>query len=114
MPPSIVVVIREDPERSHRAVEALRIALGLSTGSNPLTVVLLERSPMLLTEDAADAVDADLLEKHLPVVQELEIPIWVPEGTHSRFKLDPAFSAKEVSQHEISRLINRSDRILVF
>lgn len=114
MPPSIVVVIREDPERSHRAVEALRIALGLSTGSNPLTVVLLDRAPLLLTEEAAEAVDADLLEKHLPVLQELEIPIWVPEGTHSQFKLDPAFSIKEVSPHEITRLITGADRVLVF
>lgn len=114
MPPSIVVVIREDPEQSHRAVEALRIALGLSTGSNPLTVVLLDRSPMLLTEEAEDVVDADLLEKHLPVLRELEIPIWVPEGTHAKFALDAGFSVKEASQYEIGRLINQADRVLVF
>jgi hypothetical protein len=33
--------------RSGRAVEALRIALGLGSGENPMTVVLLNQAPLL-------------------------------------------------------------------
>ena len=34
-----VVLLREDPMTSGRPVEGLRIALGLSTGNNPLTII---------------------------------------------------------------------------
>ena len=52
LPTSIVVVIQEDPQKSGRAVEALRIALGLGAGENPLTVVLLNQAPLLLSARA--------------------------------------------------------------
>ena len=65
MPPSVVVVIREDPRKTHRAVEALRIALGLSTGENPMTVVLLDQAPLLISDDPEEIVDGEILEKYL-------------------------------------------------
>ena len=40
----IVVLICEDPITSHRPVEALRIALGLSTGPNPITIVFMGKA----------------------------------------------------------------------
>jgi len=75
MPPSIIVVIHEDPRKTHRAVEALRIALGLGTGDNPLTVVLLDQAPLLLVEDQDDLVDGEILEKYLPSLKQLQIPL---------------------------------------
>ena len=60
MSPSVVVVIHGDPLKTHRPVEALRIALGLSTGDNPLTVVLLGRSPLLLTDETGELMDAEI------------------------------------------------------
>ncbi len=81
MPPSVVVVIREDPQKSHRAVEALRIALGLSTGENPLSVILLGRSPLMISEDPGDIVDGEIMEKYLPSFKQLNIPFlyrWTP------------------------------------
>ena len=59
MPPSIIVLIRADPRQSGRAVEALRIALGLGTGDNPLTVILLDNAPLLLAEDTDVAFRAE-------------------------------------------------------
>jgi hypothetical protein len=47
LPANIVVVIQEDPRKSGRAVEALRIALGLGSGENPMTVVLPNQAPLL-------------------------------------------------------------------
>ncbi len=114
MPPSIVVVIREDPEKTHRAVEALRIALGLGTGENPLTIVLFNRAPLLLTEDPSGLVDSEILEKHLPVLKEWRTPFVVPKGAQQRFPLDPEFSVREASQGEIASLIAEADRVLVF
>ena len=114
MPLSVTVVIRENPYKTHRAVEALRIALGLSTGPNPLTVVLLDEAPVVLTDDIDNLVDVELLEKHTPVLKELAIPFIVPESTHSRFRLNPEFKVREASLDDIARLIARSDRVLAF
>ena len=58
----VVVVIRDDPFKSGRPVEALRIALGLGAGDNEVTVVLLGESVKLLADtedDVIDGVDGD-------------------------------------------------------
>lgn len=114
MPPSIVVVIREDPRKTHRAVEALRIALGLSTGENPMTVVLLGQAPVLISSDTEDVVDGDILEKYLPSFKQLEIPFAVLAGSGSRFDVDPGFKVTEFSEETIQTMIAGADRLLVF
>lgn len=111
---SVVVVIQEDPMKTHRAAEGLRIALGLSTGPNPLTIILLSHALSLLTDEAAEAVAADILEKYLPVVQELGIPIVIPEGSLARFPIDPEFAVRETSLSNIASLVSHADRVLVF
>ena len=114
MPPSVVVVIREDPLKSHRAVEALRIALGLSTGENPLSVILLGQAPLMISEEPEDIVDGEIMEKYLPSFKYLKIPFLVPVGTRARFNLDPEFDVKELSEEAIRLVISGSSRILVF
>jgi hypothetical protein len=112
--PSIVVVIREDPRKSGRAVEALRIALGLGTGENPLTVVLLDHAPLLLSEDPEDVVDAEILEKHVPVFKEFRIPFIVPSGAPERFSIDSDFNVRHASEPDIVAVISRADRVVAF
>ena len=114
MPPSIIVVIHEDPRKTHRAVEALRIALGLGTGDNPLTVVLLDQAPLMLAEGQDDLVDGEILEKYLPSLKQLQIPFVVPSGARSRFNVDPDFKVREATAPEIESLISASDRVLAF
>jgi len=114
MPPSVIVVIREDPQKTHRAVEALRIALGLSTGENPLSVVLLDRAPLLISEAPEEIVDGEILEKYLPSFKHLKIPFLVPSGSGARFEIDPEFEVKELSEEAIRTAIASSDRVLVF
>jgi sulfur relay (sulfurtransferase) DsrF/TusC family protein len=114
MPPSVVVVIREDPQKSHRAVEALRIALGLSTGENPLSVILLGQAPLMISEEPEDVMDGEIMEKYLPSFKHLKIPFLVPIGTRALFNLDPEFDVKELSEEAIRSAISGSSRILVF
>ena len=111
---SILVLIQSNPMETHRPTEGLRIALGLSTGSASLTVVLLGQARMLLTEEASDVVEADILERHLPVIQELELPIVLPEGTREIYSIDPDFTVREASHSGITSLLCQSDRVLVF
>ena len=108
------MVIKQDPFVSHRAAEGLRIALGLATGTSELSIILLGKARSLLTDDVIEAVDADILEKHLPVIQELEIPILVPIGTSQSFSLDPGFSVQELSSSSLKTKVSNSDRVLVF
>jgi sulfur relay (sulfurtransferase) DsrF/TusC family protein len=114
VPPSIVVVIREDPRKTPRAVEALRIALGLGTGENPLTVVLLNDAPLLLSEETDDIEDGEILEKHGPVFKELKTPFVIPQGARGRFILDQDFQVREAPETEIATLMVSADRVLVF
>ena len=114
MSPTVVVVIREDPLKTHRPVEGLRIALGLGVGENPLTVVLLGRATLLLTEDTSELLDADVLEKYLPSLKQLKVPFVVPLGARAHFDFDDGFQVREVSPQEIAVLVSSSDRILAF
>lgn len=111
---SILVLIQSNPLETHRPTEGLRIALGLSTGSASVTVVLLGQARMLVSEESGDVVDGEILERHLPVIQELQIPIVVPEGSDEAFPLDRDFALQEVSEPAISSLLCQADRVLVF
>ncbi len=99
---------------THRPAEGLRIALGLSTGDATLTIVLLGKARLLLTEEAGDIVDADILERHLPVVRELRLDFVVPEGSSVDFPLNGEFAIREIPQSGIIDLLCRADRSLVF
>ena len=110
---NIIVVLREDPMTTGRPVEGLRIALGLSTGSIPLMIILLGKARILLTEDALDVKDAEILEKYLPVIQELELPLVIPQGSSKDYSIDPDFSVKEASISEINSYLLNADRAMV-
>lgn len=111
----IIVLIRKDPTITHQPVEGLRIALGLSTGPNPLTIILLGQARLLLDEEPSQPImDSDTLEKYIPSIQELKLPIVVPEETYKAFDLDPDFSVEEKSAHNIQSLIQEADRVLIF
>jgi len=92
----------------------LRIALGLGTGDNPLTVVLLDHAPLLLSEDPEDVIDGEILEKHVPVFKECESPFVVGSVSRERFGRDPDFSVQERSEPEIAALISHADRVVAF
>lgn len=111
---SILVLIQSNPLETHRPTEGLRIALGLSTGASSVTIVLLGRARMLLSEDTSDVVDSEILERHLPVIQELQLPIVVPEGSAEAFSFDPEFTIREVSLSGITSSLCEADRVLVF
>jgi len=114
MSPSVLVVIHGDPLKTHRPVEALRIALGLSTGDNPLTVVLLDRAPLLLTDDTGEVMDAEILEKYLPSFKQLKVPFVVSVGVHADFAFDSGFDIRAASAYEIEALVSSADRVLAF
>lgn len=110
----LVMLIREDPTQSHRASEAIRIALGLSTGPNPISIVLLNNARQLVSDDVYDLPDGEILEKYLPVIKNLEIPIFLPIGSRETFPIDEEFTIQESSSAQMATLLEQADRVLVF
>lgn len=113
MAKTVVVVIREDPTKTHRPVEALRIALGLVAGSHSTTVILLGEAIRLLSDDTEDIVDADIFEKCLPSIHHLGIPFVLLRDT-DRSAVDGKFHIRYESEDEIRSLIHSADRVLIF
>ena len=114
MPKQLVVLIREDPSKTPRASEAIRIALGLSTGPNPVSIILLDHARQLISEEAYDLPDGEILEKHLPVIKNLEIPIVIPLGSRHDFSLDEEFTIQESSPSQMASLLGQADSVLSF
>ena len=114
--PKTLIVIQVDPTKSHRAVEALRIALGLGSHNEgrDVSVVLCGRAPYLLSEDADDIVDGEILEKHIPVFIEWGTPFFIATDaeTPHRYILDVV--TKPISAAEIPSALESADRVLVF
>ena len=109
----VAVVIAQDPTTTHRPVEALRIALGLSAGDHDTTIILLGRAPMLLSDDIDDVVDVEILEKYRPSLAQVGVSFVVEAGTASQALLNE-FSVTHKSAGEIRALLESYDRTLVF
>lgn len=111
----ILVLIKRDPAKTHKPVEAIRIALGLISGEHAVRVVLMDRAPLLLGEDSEELVDGDLLQKYLPAFIDLEQTFYVEETAWKRLDLDPGdYRVEPVSTGRISELIREADRTLIF
>lgn len=113
MSKTVAVVIQDDPRKTHRPVEALRIALGLVAGSHRTTVVLLGESVRLLHKDVDDIVDVEILEKYLPSIEQLEIPFVLQSGI-DRAPLRKEFQIGYSSDEGIRNLIESAERAIVF
>lgn len=113
MSKTVAVVIQQDPRKTHRPVEALRIALGLVAGSHSTTVVLLGESVRLLHKEVDDIIDVEILEKYLPSIEHLEIPFIVQSET-DRTPIREEFHIEYSSGEAIRNLIASADRALVF
>jgi len=86
-----VVVVSEDPRVSHRANEAIRIALGVVAGETPVRIVLAGPAVHLLDEDTDDLVDGDDIAKFRSALKRLGIPFHVEADA---VPADPGWNAE--------------------
>ena len=73
----VLVAVSVDPETSHRANEAVRIALGIIAGENAVVIALLGAGAKVLDADVEDYVDGEDLAKHLGTLRKLGQPFHV-------------------------------------
>lgn len=114
--PKIVVLIAVDPMKSHRAVEALRIALGLGSHNEgkDLNLILSGRAPFLLAEDTSDIIDGEILEKHLPVFIEWGTPFAIATDAGAPPRYIQGCVTKPINPREITGALATADRVLIF
>ena len=112
----VLVVIQADPLKSPRAVEALRIALGLGSHNegNDLTIILGGKAPYLLANDTNNVVDSEILEKHLPVFIEWGTAFRIAPDAEVPPQWFPDCTIKTTTIQEIADAFQSADRVLVF
>jgi hypothetical protein len=112
----VLVLIGADPRRSHRASEALRIALGVVAGENEVIIALSGPGAHLLDEDTDDLVDGDDIARFRANLRALEIPIHVEEEARPS---DAGWNSDGhpvvlLPRDAITDLVRRSRRVLIF
>ena len=112
----VLVLISEDPRASHRANEAMRIALGIVAGETPVDIVLAGPAVHLLDEDTDDLVDGDDIAKFRASLKTLGVPFHVEAG---RTPHDPDWNVDghpvvTLTRDAIIGLASRARRALVF
>ncbi len=111
----VLVLVKTDPMVSHKPVEALRIALGFLSGELPVQIVLMNRAPILLGEDAEDAVDGELLMKYLPSFKELGQRFYVEEEAWKALRMEPEdYQVELIPMGRIAELIQQANRLVAF
>jgi predicted peroxiredoxin len=113
---TVLVVISEDPRVSHRANEAMRIALGVVSGENDVTIVLTGPAVHLLDEDTDDLVDGDDIAKFRAALKSVGVPFHVEA---SAVPGDPSWNAErhpvvEIAAEDVAALAATARRFIVF
>jgi predicted peroxiredoxin len=112
----VLVLISEDPRVSHRANEAMRIALGVVAGENEVCVVLTGPAVHLLDEDTDDLVDGDDIDKFRASLRNLGIPFHVDESARPE---EPDWNPEghpvvPISVEGIATLMSKATRFIIF
>jgi predicted peroxiredoxin len=112
----VLVLVSIDPETSHRANEAVRIALGILAGENDVTLVLLGPAAKVLGPEIEDYVDGEDTLKHVATLKKLGQKFHVEQ---SAIPPDGDWNAGgppviPISTEELAALVAKSDRVLVF
>ena len=116
-PAPVLVLISEDPRISHRANEAIRIALGVVAGENDVTIVLAGPAMHLLDADTEDLVDGDDIARYRTALAKLGIPFRVERSaipTRSSEWNAEGHEIIPVAADDIADLIAGARRFLAF
>jgi hypothetical protein len=112
----ILVLITGDPMTSARPGEAIRIALGLGSGTHSVSVVLRGPAVGLLFPEAEDSACAEEVDKYLPALGEALEPGFYVERSALKGR-DPSESDYRiipVDSPDIAKLTAQADRFVIF
>ena len=111
---SLVMLIYADPAKSGLTAEALRMAMGLGTGSRTVRVVLMGPAARVLTPDVDELVDGEMMENHLGIFADWGTPFFVGGGGE-KYDLDDApVRATPIDAEGLARMMAESRQVMVF
>jgi hypothetical protein len=104
---AVLVLVSSDPEASHRANEAIRIALGLAVAESDLILLLWGPAAKVLGADVEDHVDGEDTHKHLATLERLGQAVHVEAAAlHSHpFLTRTALRLVPVTEDQLPSLI---------
>ena len=114
--PPTLIIISEDPRRSPRANEAMRIALGVAAGKNEVRIVLAGPALHLLDEDTDELADGDDVAKHRASLRKLGVAFHVEQSAlppEAGWNTD-GHTVIPVQPEGIAALVSSSSRFIVF
>ena len=110
-----LVLISEDPRVSHRANEAMRIALGIVAGENEVRIVLTGPAVHLLDDDTDDLVDGDDIAKFRAALRKLGIPFHIESAAPAPADWNgDGHPVVAVTAAEVAAMLPGATRFLVF
>jgi hypothetical protein len=111
----VLVAVSVDPETSHRANEAVRIALGILAGENAVRIALLGAGAKVLDSLVEDYVDGEDLLKHLGTLKKLGQTFHVERAAIPGGDWNPLdLPVVPIDRGDLGRLVAASRRALVF
>ena len=110
-----LVLISEDPRVSHRANEAMRIALCIVAGENEVRVVLTGPAVHLLDGETDDLVDGDDIAKFRTALRKLGVPFHIEGAPPAQVDWNgDGHPVVAVTVAEIAAMLPGATRFLVF
>jgi len=109
-----LVLISEDPRVSHRANEAMRIALGIVAGENEVRIVLTGAAAHLLDDETDDLVDGDDVAKFRAALRKLGVPFHIEGAPPATDWNGDGHPVVPVTAAEVAAMLPRATRFLVF
>jgi sulfur relay (sulfurtransferase) DsrF/TusC family protein len=112
----VLVIVSVDPEASHRANEAVRIALGILAGENAVEIALVGAGVKVLDADVEDYVDGEDLTRHLATLKKLGQRFHVErDAVRSGGGWNPSgLDLVPIDRPALARLLSASRRTLTF
>lgn len=112
----VLVTVSVDPETSHRANEAVRIALGIRASDTDVRLVLIDAGVKMLDAGVEDYVDGEEIVRHLGTLKRLDQVFHVERAA---LRDDPGWNplgvrVEPVDLDGLAVLVGASRRALVF
>jgi hypothetical protein len=113
---NLLVIVTTDPRLSPRPAEAVRIAAGVAVWGKVRVLLWLEGSAALGLEETCDHLcDADVMGRHLVILQEAGGRILVPENNCHLEQIDHArVSFETVEAGSLARWVQKQHSVMRF
>jgi sulfur relay (sulfurtransferase) DsrF/TusC family protein len=116
MTPRVLFIITSDPRKSGKPAEAIRIAAGVSAWKKTEVSVYLRDSAVLaLSDDTTDLINEDNFTRYLPMLAELDRPIYVQQNASALNQLgEVAVPVEQLNDDALAKMAAAQTYVLRF